>query len=132
MNNKQLIGTVALSFILFTTGIAQSEVLSPKPGFTTKMVSGKSFVSSGYPTGHITFNANGSQTCTNYPPVVNCLTWQIEADGTILRTFADSSGSATKDVWARWTLLKYNKTSYTVSQTSSNAKGATTITVTPW
>jgi hypothetical protein len=62
MKRQLRIALVALSCAVATSGIAAAENLFSPPGpqFTNALVSGKIMVSSGYPTGSMTFNSNGS------------------------------------------------------------------------
>lgn len=64
------------------------------------MVSGKTMVSSGYANGSMTFNSNGTLTCTNYPAFVSCKRWQVQQDGTLQREFTDSHTGKTVEVVA--------------------------------
>lgn len=98
--------------------------------FTSDMVSGKTMVSSGYTKGSVTFNADGTLTCVDYPSFVKCKSWKIDSDGSILRTFDDTSTGTPTGVKAWWRLLKNNGTSFDVSQTSTNSTGATALTIT--
>lgn len=107
--------------------------LNPQSGtthFSVKTVSGKTMVSSGFPNGSMTFNSNGSLTCTNYPAFVKCKNWQIQKDGTLLRRFTDSHTGTVQEVEAIWKLLSGSKSTLQVQQTSSNSEGAAMVTVT--
>jgi hypothetical protein len=101
----------------------------PATEFTTESVSGKTMVSSGYPNGSMTFNSNGSLTCTNYPAFVSCKNWKIQ-DGTLRREFIDSHTGSPVEVVAFWKLLSRSDNTLQVQQTSNNSTGATTVTVT--
>lgn len=131
MKTNLRIAALTLICMTVTTGIAMA-VLSPPapPKFTREMVSGKTMVSSGYPNGTMTFNSNGSLTCTNYPAFVTCKSWQIEPDGSLHREFTDSHTGTATEVRAYWKLLSNNGSTLQVSQTSNNSAGATTLTVT--
>lgn len=104
----------------------------PQPDlrFTVKSVTGKSMVSSGYPNGTMTFNSNGSLTCTNYPVFIGCKSWQIQSDGTLIRKFTDSHTGIGMEVEATWKLLSRSGNTLQVQQTSSNSGGGSVITVT--
>lgn len=116
---------------LIFAGIASALDVAAQPlKFTTAMVSGKTMVSSGYPAGSMTFNSNGSLTCTNYPTFINCKSWQVQPDGTLSREFTDSHGGTTVEVRAYWTLVSKSGNSLQVSQTSNNSSGTSTVTVT--
>lgn len=88
------------------------------PPFTSAMLSGKTFVSSAYSTGYITFYANGAVGFTDYPSSVSGSSWQILPDGTLLATYTDSSANPTAE-WSKWALQSSDSTSFTVSQTHS-------------
>ena len=131
MKRKLRITALILICMTVTTGIAMSDPLKPgEGGFTRAMLAGKTVSSSGYPKGTITFNSNGSMTCTNYPLSVTCVSWQINLDGKLQREFTDSYTGTKKEVIARWKLLSNNGATLQVNQTSNNSTGETTITVT--
>jgi len=110
---------------------AQSATLPEKNlAFDAGMVYGATMVSSGYPNGSMTFNANGSLSCSNYPAFVQCKSWQITPGGQLLREFTDSHTGTSVEVKASWKLLGKSGGTLQVSQTSSNSQGATVLTVT--
>lgn len=132
MKRQLRIALVALSCVVATSGIAAAEsLLNPSnQKFTNAMVSGKTMVSSGYPTGSMTFNSNGSLTCSNYPAFISCKSWEVQPGGVLRREFTDSHTGATVEVKAYWQLLGWSGNSLQVQQTSSNSTGPTTLTVT--
>ena len=130
---KQLCITLfALLCTIATSGIASAEsILSPPaPKFTVKMVSGKTMVSSGFPTGTMTFNGNGSLTCANYPAFIKCKSWEVQPNGVLRREFTDSHTGSTTEVLAYWQLQSRTGTILEINQTSNNAEGSTHVTVT--
>jgi hypothetical protein len=129
MKRKLSIGIAALICMIANSTIVMAEAPKQKMSFTKEMVSGKTMVSSGYNKGSVTFNPDGTLTCSGYPPVVACKTWQLDADGTIVRLFDDNSGTKPVGVRAVWRLVKNNGSSFTVDQTSSNSKVTSSITV---
>ena len=132
MNAKLRIIALTLICMTVTAGTALAGPDNPLGSlkFTKEMVSGKTMSSSGYPNGTITFNTNGSMTCTNYPAFVTCKSWQIEPDGSLHREFTDSHTGSLVEVRAYWKLLSNNGSTLQVSQTSNNSTGETTLTVT--
>ncbi|QOX77973.1 hypothetical protein FY034_03120 [Trichlorobacter lovleyi] len=132
MNKHLRIALVALSCAVATSGIAAAESLLSPPSskFTKPLVSGKTMVSSGYPTGSMTFNSNGSLTCSNYPAFVSCKRWEVQPDGVLRREFTDSHTGTTVEVKAYWQLLSRSGNTLQVQQTSSNSTGPSTVTVT--
>lgn len=102
-----------------TPSTAQSAL--PGLSFTSDMISGKSLISSGYNKGYATFHANGSMTCTRYPEVIDCKTWHIARDGTLIRLFEDKSSGQAKPVRTVWSLTSRSGDSFEVLQTSSNS-----------
>lgn len=131
MNTQLRIASLVLVCLTLTSGIALAITGSPAPlNFTREMVAGKTMVSSGYPNGSMTFNTNGSLTCTNYPAFVTCKSWQIEPDGKLHREFTDSHTGTTMEVRAYWKLLSNNGTTLHVSQTSNNSTSESSLVVT--
>ena len=133
MKQKFVTGLFVLSCLTTFIGAASAEAGPLKPGelgFTRAMVAGKTMSSSGYPNGTITFNTNGSLTCTNYPSFVTCKNWQIDLNGKLQREFTDSHTGTAAEVIAYWKLLSNNGATLQVSQTSNNSTGETTLTVT--
>lgn len=133
MKKQLIISVLVLTCTVVATGnIAAAEsFFSPgAPQFTRQMVSGKTMVSSGYANGSMTFNNNGTLTCTNYPAFVACKRWQVQQDGTLRREFTDSHTGKTVEVVATWKLLGKSANTLQVQQTSNNSDGATTVTVT--
>lgn len=132
MKRQLRIALVALSCVVATSGIAAAEsLLNPSSQkFTNALVSGTTMVSSGYPTGSMTFNSNGSLTCSNYPAFVSCKRWEVQPDGVLRREFTDSHTGTTVEVKAYWQLLSRSGNTLQVQQTSSNSTGPTTLTVT--
>jgi hypothetical protein len=106
-----------------TTGgaLSPAQTAPPRLSFTPDMISGKSLVSSGYSKGYATFHADGSMTCTHYPEVIDCKTWRIDQDGTLIRHFDDKSSGRAKPVRTVWTMASRSGTSFEVIQTTSNS-----------
>lgn len=132
MKRQLRIALVALICAVATSGIAAAENLLSPPSskFTNALVSGKTMVSSGYPTGSMTFNSNGSLTCSNYPAFISCKSWEVQPGGVLRREFTDSHTGATVEVKAYWQLLSRSGNTLQVQQTSSNSTGPSTVTVT--
>ncbi len=133
MKNKLIASLLALSClnaIIGTTSVEASPLKPGELGFTRAMVAGKTMSSSGYPNGTITFNTNGSMTCSNYPAFVTCKSWRIDLNGKLQREFTDAHTGAATEVIAHWKLLSNNGATLQVSQTSNNSTGETTLTVT--
>lgn len=103
-------------------GACFAQTTSPRLSFTTEMISGKSLVSSGYSKGYASFHADGSMTCTDYPDVIDCKTWRIDQDGTLIRHFDDQSSGRAKPVRTVWTMASRSGASFEVLQTSSNSE----------
>jgi hypothetical protein len=132
MKKQLVISLLVLTCTVAVSSIAAAEsFFSPgAPQFSSQLVSGKTMVSSGYPNGSMTFNSNGSLTCTNYPAFVSCKRWQVQQDGTLQREFTDSHTGKTVEVVAIWKLLSKSGNTLQVQQTSNNSEGATAVTVT--
>lgn len=134
MKKQLIISLLALICTVVIGNIAAAESFlvssSGAQKFTRQMVSGKTMVSSGYANGSMTFNNNGTLTCTNYPAVVGCKSWQVQQDGTLQREFTDSHTGKTVEVVAIWKLLSKSGNTLQVQQTSNNSVGVTTVTVT--
>ncbi len=126
---RDIIGVAALLCMMASAGIVSASPAQSNASFTDEMVSGRSMVSSGYGTGTVTFNPDGSLTCTGYPAVIVCKTWNLDSDGTIVRYFEDNSGKEPKVVRAVWRLVKNNELSFEVNQTSNNSDKTTAIRV---
>lgn len=109
------------------TNAAQTTYTIPPP-ISNAMVLGKTFISSAYPTGYITFYANGTLGFTDYPSSISGGSWQILPDGTLLGTYTDSSASPSAE-WSKWSLQSSDTVSITVNQTHSYG-GTDTITLT--
>ncbi|SJZ98768.1 hypothetical protein SAMN02745119_02235 [Trichlorobacter thiogenes] len=132
MKTTARISIVALFCMTFFAAAPAFSVTLPEaaPKFTGRIVVNKTMVSSGYPNGSMTFNSNGSLTCTNYPSFIGCKHWQIQHDGTLRREFTDSHTGKTVEVVAIWKLLSQSGNTLQVQQTSNNSDVATTVTVT--
>jgi hypothetical protein len=109
------------------TNAAGIAYVVPTP-FTTAMISGKTFISPAYPTGYITFYANGAVGYTDYPSSISGGSWQILPDGTLLATYTDLSATPAAE-WTKWALQSSDSTSFTVSQSHSYG-GTDVITLT--
>ncbi len=132
MKKYLCLALVVLASTALSGGRAVAEnFFSPgAPHFTHQMVAGKTMVSSGYPTGTMTFHSNGTLTCTNYPAFVGCKNWRVLSDGTLRRDFTDSHTGQLVEVQAFWKLVSRSDNTLQVQQTSNNSNGVTSVTVT--
>lgn len=132
MKKQRYLTLFVLLCMVLSGGIATAEtIFSPgTPQFTRQMVTGKTMVSSGYPTGSMTFNSNGTLTCANYPVFVSCKRWEVQPDGVLRREFTDSHTGQLVEVQAFWKLISRSGNTLEVQQSSSNSSGATSVTVT--
>ncbi len=121
---------LAITMVAASLAAAENFFSPGAPHFTHQMVAGKTMVSSGYPTGTMTFHSNGTLTCTNYPAFVGCKNWRVLSDGTLRRDFTDSHTGQLMEVQAFWKLVSQSGNTLQVQQTSNNSNGVTSVTVT--
>lgn len=122
--------TLACIVVSTTHSFAKDNQPSGALRFHTKTVAGTTMVSSGYPSGSMTFSNGGTLTCNNYPKEVTCLTWKVESDGKLHREFLDTRSVPAFKVQAVWTLKSKNGNLLQVDQTSNNSPAVTPLTVT--